>query len=238
MLAKDRYSSREVTFTGAPEDGGDQVTFKFVKLAGWDSLPVWESLRPALQEISDSLILSEGMFSVDEEGSLSVNSTWEELAKLVLSALGALPPKYVTVAQNKLHPHIQFRRESHPVFTPLAGNEQGAFHGLVGRSRVRDDREGRLRKFSGVISRAKPPVRGGRGDYRPAHTVNIAPFFANPIDAGLCTLTDLKSRGDDGEPRLSIDDVCDLNEILLVRAENQWRANRAGEAKAAKPPIS
>lgn len=46
--------------------------------------------------------------------------------------------------------------------------------------------------------------------------LNIPPFIANPILGGLCTYSELLT--------MSIDEVADLNELLVVRAENERRA--------------
>ena len=55
--------------------------------------------------------------------------------------------------------------------------------------------------------------------------------MAAPIDAGLCGLPDLRSRGLDGDPLLDLADVCDLNEILIVRAENERRERVRAETE-------
>ena len=43
---------------------------------------------------------------------------------------------------------------------------------------------------------------------------------------------DLKRRDHDGQPLLDLADVADMNEILIVRAENQRRAQRHAERQA------
>lgn len=53
----------------------------------------------------------------------------------------------------------------------------------------------------------------------------LPPFIAGPIAANLCTLVDCKTI-------LTLDDVWGLNELLLVRSENERRAHKAAEAKA------
>ncbi len=57
-------------------------------------------------------------------------------------------------------------------------------------------------------------------------TVNIAPFLSIPIDAGLCNFGDVH--------KLDIDDFADMNEILMIRAENNRRAEVAAKAKRKK----
>ena len=44
--------------------------------------------------------------------------------------------------------------------------------------------------------------------------------------------TDLRRRGDDGEPLVTLDDICTFNEILLVDAENERRAHKAAQKRA------
>ena len=55
--------------------------------------------------------------------------------------------------------------------------------------------------------------------------MNLDPFFAVPIGAGLCTYTEARDM-------LSLDEIADLNEVLLVRTENERRAHDAAERKA------
>ena len=52
--------------------------------------------------------------------------------------------------------------------------------------------------------------------------MNIPPFFAAPLSAGLVTYREMR---DD----LTIDEVADLNEVLIVRGENERRASQAAE---------
>ena len=58
------------------------------------------------------------------------------------------------------------------------------------------------------------------------------PFFAGPIREKLVSIVDLKRRGNDGQPLVDLCDVADLNEILMVDAENSKRAHKAAERKA------
>ena len=71
-----------------------------------------------------------------------------------------------------------------------------------------------------------------RPGYTPVRTRNIDPFFAHPVEAGRIYQPDLYRRREDGEPVVSLKDVCDANEILMVAAENQRRAERDAETKA------
>ena len=61
---------------------------------------------------------------------------------------------------------------------------------------------------------------------------NLNPFFAAPVAARLCKLTDYDERLPNGEPKLPLDKVCDLNEILIVDHENQVRAQKHAERKS------
>lgn len=47
-------------------------------------------------------------------------------------------------------------------------------------------------------------------------------------------MPDLYALRPDGDPLVTIDDVADANEILLVRAENERRAYRASERRGGK----
>ena len=65
-------------------------------------------------------------------------------------------------------------------------------------------------------------------------TRNLDPFFSVPIDAGLLSLADLHRRGPDGEPVVTLDMVADLNEILVVRHNNEVRARNRAQYEAQK----
>ena len=64
-----------------------------------------------------------------------------------------------------------------------------------------------------------------RAEYVPVSTEMIPPFMAGPIAAGLCTLHECKTS-------LSLPEIWALNELMLVKAENERRAHRAAEAKS------
>ena len=49
--------------------------------------------------------------------------------------------------------------------------------------------------------------------------------MSGPVDAGLCSYPDIY--------RLSMEDFCNMNEILAVKYENQRRADKAAKAAAA-----
>ena len=69
-------------------------------------------------------------------------------------------------------------------------------------------------------------------DSSPQDSANVEPFFAHPMDAGMCTVADLRARDSDGEPVLDIADVADMNERLIVQAENRKRAEDAAKRKS------
>ena len=48
----------------------------------------------------------------------------------------------------------------------------------------------------------------------------------------MCTVADLRARDSDGEPVLDIADVADMNERLIVQAENRKRAEDAAKRKS------
>ena len=80
------------------------------------------------------------------------------------------------------------------------------------------------------MGRATVPY-SGTGKFTPARYRNLEPFFAHPIVAKLCNLTDIRTRGADGDPITDLADICDYNEMLIIQAENQRRAQKASEKK-------
>ena len=60
-------------------------------------------------------------------------------------------------------------------------------------------------------------------------TVNIPPFLSVPVMEGMCSYQDLYKEG------LGLEFVCDLNEMLSVKFENEYRAIEAGKKKWALP---
>ena len=52
------------------------------------------------------------------------------------------------------------------------------------------------------------------------------------MKSGLCRMTDLDTTKPNGDPMVDLADLCDMNEILIVDAINQNRANVAAEKKA------
>ena len=80
------------------------------------------------------------------------------------------------------------------------------------------------------MGRATVPYSGA-GKFTPARHRNVEPFFAHPVAAKLCKLSDIRNRGRDGDPIIDLAGVCDLNEFLIVQAENERRAQKAAEKK-------
>jgi len=56
----------------------------------------------------------------------------------------------------------------------------------------------------------------------------IPAFMSGPIMAGLCTLAECKTV-------LSLSDVWALNEVMLVKSENERRAHEAAKSKIDSP---
>ena len=75
-------------------------------------------------------------------------------------------------------------------------------------------------------------VRAAGGGFQ--RTRNINPFFSVPIDAGLLSLADLHRRNPDGEPVVTLEMVAELNEILVVRHNNEVRARDRAQYEANK----
>ncbi|MCY3554985.1 MAG: hypothetical protein OXH56_06635, partial [Gemmatimonadetes bacterium] len=62
----------------------------------------------------------------------------------------------------------------------------------------------------------------------PDNTKGLDPYLAAPVMAGLCGYVDIRDR-------LSLDEVADLNEGLLVRAENDRRRYEAMKPRNNSP---
>ena len=75
-------------------------------------------------------------------------------------------------------------------------------------------------------------VRASSGGFQ--RTRNLDPFFSVPIDAGLLNLADLHRRNPDGEPVVTLEMVAELNEILIVRHNNELRARDRAQYEANK----
>ena len=61
----------------------------------------------------------------------------------------------------------------------------------------------------------------------PVETTEIPPLVAAPLAAGLCTWKDVNTDGEN----FCLDSMWKLNEMLLVRAENERRAHDAATKK-------
>lgn len=57
-------------------------------------------------------------------------------------------------------------------------------------------------------------------------------MFGIPIGAGMLSVAELKQRLPDGNPLIELHDVFDMHEIMIVKNENEWRAQKAAEKKA------
>lgn len=56
-------------------------------------------------------------------------------------------------------------------------------------------------------------------------TKNIPPIFSGPISAGLVRIEQLY------QPGIGFDDILDLNEIMMIKNENEYRSVEAGKKK-------
>ena len=80
-------------------------------------------------------------------------------------------------------------------------------------------------KFLRVVSRNSLKISRRGSSFTAVETVNIDPFLSGVVTAGMCTLKDLHEDG------LGMEFICDLNEILAVKYENEYRAYNAGKDK-------
>ena len=56
-------------------------------------------------------------------------------------------------------------------------------------------------------------------------------FFLVGVEAGFYTLPNLKERLPDGQPKVTLADVCDVNEYIEVKQEIERRAHAAHDRK-------
>ena len=52
------------------------------------------------------------------------------------------------------------------------------------------------------------------------------------MEAGLCRWEDVEKLKPDGDPVLDLEAFCNMNEILLIRAENRRRAEKHAERES------
>ena len=55
-------------------------------------------------------------------------------------------------------------------------------------------------------------------------TVNISPFLSEPVIHDMCSYTDMRDN-------LDIDEMADLHEMMVVKAERERRAYKRAEAQ-------
>ena len=203
-----------MAFTDKEFTYGD-VTFRVDKLLPQEAKVVFiDHVRP----------LMEGALSVQTGGRYAGvdNGRYRQSSggSLLRCYEGVVPARLLHVAGPGAAATVGGRRR-----TGLCESQHGAF-AAGGRARV-------CCKFLRVLGRTPIGVPLPKPDYSVVTTRNIDPFFANPIEAGLCTLVDLKTRGADGDPILDLADVCVLNDILVTKAVNSERAQKRSEQKAA-----
>ena len=80
-------------------------------------------------------------------------------------------------------------------------------------------------KFYRVVFRDSLKLPRRKSLFRSIETKNIPHFLAGPVMAGMCSLKDLYEDG------LGLEFICDLNEMLSVKYENDYRAYEAGKNK-------
>ena len=61
----------------------------------------------------------------------------------------------------------------------------------------------------------------------------MPPIFGVLLDSGMCKMADLRGWDEHtGDPVMDLADVCTLNEILIIKHENELRANRHATRKS------
>lgn len=77
-----------------------------------------------------------------------------------------------------------------------------------------------------MFNRQVPEFTEVELNFKPVQTINIPPVLAWPIMAGLCTYKDIYE--------LSLEDFYNMNEILQVKHENEYRSHQAIEKETKK----
>ena len=83
-----------------------------------------------------------------------------------------------------------------------------------------------MRKFSRVVQRDKLKFSIRGGDFRAVEPENFPRFLAGPVMSGMCSFKDIHI--------LALDDFSDMNELMMVRCENETRAQKAANKKQGK----
>lgn len=80
-------------------------------------------------------------------------------------------------------------------------------------------------KFFRVFFRDRVSFPRRGPDFKAVETKNIDLVFAGPLLHKLVNISQLYKTG------IGFDDILDLNELLAVKNENEYRANKAQESK-------
>lgn len=192
---------------------GDTL-FRFAELSAWEAYPMLERIR---HEIAHT----EASIRGDQPGTDGT----AEAAALFKMVMGARP-QFVRELQAEpvSHGHLPQRFGTDASAAIRRGgtgvSEPRHFRDL---SRARTDDHDQFPPFFSRSRLPFGPRPGGDGADSVA-TVNIPPFLAAPVGAGLCRYSELKT--------LTLNEVADMNKILAVRAENEHRAMKAARRDA------
>ena len=80
-------------------------------------------------------------------------------------------------------------------------------------------------KFFRVFFRNNLGFSGNGPDFKPVESVNIPSIFAGPLLNRLINIEQLYKSG------IGLDDIMDLNELLIVKNENERRSMEASKKK-------
>ena len=202
----EKLTQKQVTIEG--ELG--ETTFTFEKMMALKAWKLALSIREEAGKVLEQDL--EAIFQMDR------NRMVASLFKIVLK----MPTPYVILVQETLWEHTFFTNKK--LEQPSAVDLQGR-RCRVRRARRLGNRGGTSACASGKFyeffasSHGFTPS-GPTASYQPVLTTRIDPYFYGLIAGGLCTYLDLRDR-------LTLDEAVDLRELLLVRAENQRRANKA-----------
>ena len=202
---------------------------KIIEAIGGDVAKVLKTAIPLFDQIRNRTEPMSGgdLLEMLDEGSVA------GVLSAIGKALSGLPPDDLMALRDRLFDQVYFTSKMSPKGQKVGAALGTAFYQMPFTAHLRTAGEGSRLQFRRLLVRHRVPSGyGGRPGFEPARFSNVEPFFAHPMDAGMCTVADLRARDADGEPVLDIADVADMNERLIVQAENRKRADDAARRKS------
>ena len=193
-----------------------ETNFTISKLLAEEAFDTFEIVRVGLADVN-RIPLSEDAHAV----------------QAVTAVFSGFSRETFRTVRDRLFAEVQFTRPNIKTARKVHGNISTAFDGLEPFHIYEVFARALRRKFSQVLGRRPLNVgsfngRSGEG----ISTRNVEPFFSVLFAARLISPDQLHERLPCGRPRLTLADLCNLHETLLVEAENQRRATSKAEQDA------